>query len=412
MENKQLKSFKDLTVWQKAVDLASLTYEITEKFPKSELYGLAHQMRRAAISISSNIAEGFKRHHKKEKLQFYNVAYGSAAELESQTEVACRLNFIGKEGGQKLNNSVREVSKMIDGLIKAVNKYPKSYILNSIFLLVAFFIYVPVYAQETRVYFDSPKDIYHPDETQIVVDVLLDSDIEVNAFSLEIGYNVQAMAFRAATDQDSIVDVWQDFPPQTGEGVISLQGGMIKPFSGRSGLIARLIFVPIVGSDPTMAARVVFRKAILYRADGKATPLWPKMESKTITISSAAPPPIDIVYDRTPPKVSDINTTRNPEDNVLLLSFQVSDDRSGVGDISVRWRNWIFWGPYWPARSPLAAPAGAWSAQIKAVDGAGNEEIQTVVLWGEAVKKLLLALLAIGLAGWAFKSKIKMQNEK
>ena len=82
------KSFKDLLVWQKARDLAVLIYKITDKFPKSEMYGLANQMRRAAISIPSNIAEGYHRFHPKEKRHFLIIAFGSGSELESQIEVA------------------------------------------------------------------------------------------------------------------------------------------------------------------------------------------------------------------------------------------------------------------------------------------------------------------------------------
>ncbi|MEK7147045.1 MAG: four helix bundle protein [Patescibacteria group bacterium] len=129
MNNKTLKSFKDLTVWQKSVDLAVLVYKTTEIFPRSELYGIVNQMRRASISASSNIAEGFKRIHQKEKLQFYNVAYSSIAELESQIEVANKLGFLSKEDYQNLLPLVIEVSKMIEGLIKSLNS--KFYILNS-----------------------------------------------------------------------------------------------------------------------------------------------------------------------------------------------------------------------------------------------------------------------------------------
>ncbi len=129
MENKSLKSFKDLNVWQKASELAVLVYKITEKFPHSEMYGIIIQMRRAVISISSNLAEGFKRSHRKEKLQFYNVAYGSAAELESQIEISNKLQFLSEKDYQKLIEAITEVSKMINGLIKSLNS--KSYILNS-----------------------------------------------------------------------------------------------------------------------------------------------------------------------------------------------------------------------------------------------------------------------------------------
>ncbi|MEK7579851.1 MAG: four helix bundle protein [Patescibacteria group bacterium] len=84
-------TFKDLIVWQKSKQLAVEIYKLTEKFPKSELYGLVSQMRRAAISISSNIAEGYKRFHSKEKKQLFSVASGSGTELESQIEITKEL---------------------------------------------------------------------------------------------------------------------------------------------------------------------------------------------------------------------------------------------------------------------------------------------------------------------------------
>jgi four helix bundle protein len=85
------KTFKDLIVWQKAKELAVDVYKLTEDFPKSELYGLTAQMRRAAISISSNIAESYHRFHGKEKRRFLSVAFGSGSELESQIEIAKTL---------------------------------------------------------------------------------------------------------------------------------------------------------------------------------------------------------------------------------------------------------------------------------------------------------------------------------
>jgi four helix bundle protein len=85
------KSFRDLIVWQKARDLAVIIYKLTEQFPKSELYGLTSQMRRAVISISSNIAESYHRFHHKEKQQFLAIAFGSGSELESQIEITKAL---------------------------------------------------------------------------------------------------------------------------------------------------------------------------------------------------------------------------------------------------------------------------------------------------------------------------------
>ncbi len=79
------QSFRDLVVWQKSRDLAVKIYKITEDFPKSEVYGLTSQMRRAVISISSNIAESYHRFHYKEKQQFLAITFGSGSELESKT---------------------------------------------------------------------------------------------------------------------------------------------------------------------------------------------------------------------------------------------------------------------------------------------------------------------------------------
>ena len=86
-----MNSYKDLTVWQKAMDLVLMVYRITKLFPKEELFVLVSQMRRAAISIPSNIAEGYTRRTRKEYIQFVQTAFGSAAELETQLEISWRL---------------------------------------------------------------------------------------------------------------------------------------------------------------------------------------------------------------------------------------------------------------------------------------------------------------------------------
>src|ERR1035437_9904168 len=90
----KINSYRDLVIWQKARAYAVATYRITGAFPKSEIYGLVSQMRRAAVSIPSNIAEGFNRGFKKERIQFLRIAYGSGAELETQLEIAKDLNYI------------------------------------------------------------------------------------------------------------------------------------------------------------------------------------------------------------------------------------------------------------------------------------------------------------------------------
>ena len=109
-----IHSYKELTVWQKAMDLVAEIYILTEKFPKEELYGLVSQMRRSAISIPSNIAEGRLRGYRKEYRQFLLNAYGSGGELETQTEIAKRLPKMEDLDFSRVDNLLKEVMKMLN----------------------------------------------------------------------------------------------------------------------------------------------------------------------------------------------------------------------------------------------------------------------------------------------------------
>lgn len=119
MENK-IHNFKDLKIWQKSMELSKTIYQITECYPSKEIYGMVSQMRRAAISIPSNIAEGFMRRHNKEYRQFLYIALGSLAELETQVALSIDLNFLKKEKGDDIQIKINEINKMIMGLIKCL----------------------------------------------------------------------------------------------------------------------------------------------------------------------------------------------------------------------------------------------------------------------------------------------------
>ena len=123
-------SYKDLIVWQKATDVALLTYEITKKFPKDEIYGLTSQMRRAAVSIPSNIAEGKMRGYTEEWKRFLLIAYGSAAELETQIEIAQKLGLIDAKNYARINEQLQEVMKMLN--VMSSPSSAKSYRLSPI----------------------------------------------------------------------------------------------------------------------------------------------------------------------------------------------------------------------------------------------------------------------------------------
>lgn len=115
-----MKTHKDLDAWRRSIDLVASVYKTTSLFPKEELYGLTSQIRRAAVSIPSNIAEGAARNHVNEFRQFLYIALGSGAELETQLIIAKMLGFISDEKLQALINELNSISRMLQGLIKSI----------------------------------------------------------------------------------------------------------------------------------------------------------------------------------------------------------------------------------------------------------------------------------------------------
>jgi len=115
--NTKIQSFTDLRVWQYGHQLVISVYKITKKFPKEETYSLVDQMRRAASSITSNIAEGFGRHSSKERLQFYFLAQGSLTELKNQILIAKDVGYLNKTDFDFLVEQANTTHKLLQGLI-------------------------------------------------------------------------------------------------------------------------------------------------------------------------------------------------------------------------------------------------------------------------------------------------------
>lgn len=113
-----MKTHKDLDVWIKAIDFVTKVYSITGDFPKYELYGLTSQIRRAAISIPSNIAEGAVRKGNLDFVRFLNISLSSAAEVDTQLIIAKNLNYITKERYNSIQPELESISKLIQGLIR------------------------------------------------------------------------------------------------------------------------------------------------------------------------------------------------------------------------------------------------------------------------------------------------------
>lgn len=119
-----MKTYKELTVWQKSFKLTLEIYKTTKRFPKSELYGLTSQMRRSATAIPSNIAEGYCRRHRKEYIRFLSIAFASGAELETQLLLAEKLRYLVKEEFSRLNSLLTEVMKMLNVLLNRLETKP------------------------------------------------------------------------------------------------------------------------------------------------------------------------------------------------------------------------------------------------------------------------------------------------
>jgi four helix bundle protein len=119
-ESRKIRSFTDLDAWKEGHKLVLIIYDITKQFPKQEIFGLVIQMRRCAVSITSNIAEGFTRQSYKEKVRFYSMAKGSVAELQNQLLVARDVGYISSDVGFKeIAEQSIKVHKIISGLIKS-----------------------------------------------------------------------------------------------------------------------------------------------------------------------------------------------------------------------------------------------------------------------------------------------------
>ena len=113
-----MKTYRDLVVWQKSMVLVTEVYEISKKFPKDELYGLTSQIRRCAISIPSNLAEGYGRNSTNDYIHFLRIASGSLYELQTQMEISLNLQYIDRREFENLYELSREIERMLSSLIR------------------------------------------------------------------------------------------------------------------------------------------------------------------------------------------------------------------------------------------------------------------------------------------------------
>ncbi|PXY45780.1 four helix bundle protein [Flavobacterium hydrophilum] len=117
-----MKTFRDLLIWQKSMNLVTEIYQITNSFPKEEIYGLSSQIRRSSISIPSNIAEGYGRNGNSELLRFLNISISSLFEMQTQLEISFNLKYITEYQFSKTNGESRELERMLSAFIKKLKE--------------------------------------------------------------------------------------------------------------------------------------------------------------------------------------------------------------------------------------------------------------------------------------------------
>lgn len=118
----KVRTYRDLVVWQKSMQLVTQIYLITKHLPKEEVYGLVSQIRRCCISIPSNIAEGYGRNSKNDYIRFLQIASGSLYELQTQLEICLNLNYLSKKSFEEIFEQSREIERMLSSLIRKLNQ--------------------------------------------------------------------------------------------------------------------------------------------------------------------------------------------------------------------------------------------------------------------------------------------------
>ncbi|OGL60677.1 hypothetical protein A3H10_02100 [Candidatus Uhrbacteria bacterium RIFCSPLOWO2_12_FULL_46_10] len=248
----EIKSFRDLIVWQKSSNLATLIYGITNDFPKSEMYGLTSQMRRAVVSVSSNIAEGFKRNSRKEKVQFYTMAYGSLSELESQIDISKNLHYLLESQYQTIIEAINEASRLLDGIIRATNRTHNDRFFSpaiSVLLAVAisvFYIQYSIFPTAPAGAVSSVRLFFIPENSEVVAGDIIKSDIwvdtqgnTINAVDISVSYD-SMVELLSAEKNDSILNLWVEEPSFSDTTRrAKFTGGRTGGFEGR-GIIGQL----------------------------------------------------------------------------------------------------------------------------------------------------------------------------
>lgn len=291
----RVTSYHDLTVWQKAVEFVVSLYAATETFPKHELYGLTAQLRRAAVSIPSNIAEGFRRGSAKEKLQFLRIAYGSGSEVETQLVIAQKLSFLPSANHTQLTEQLTEVMKMLNTLIARFHQNIKS---RPPLLAVAILLLTTYYILPTATQAASVKLFFIPESAEVTVGETMKSDVRIdtggqaiNAVDLKIKFDPTTVEITSVERANSIIDLWVEEPRfSMSDARAIFIGGMSNGFAGQ-GVIGQIYWRPLAPGESKLEFEAD-SQVLLHDGQGTKAELERRAASYRLTESAEGLPRI------------------------------------------------------------------------------------------------------------------------
>ncbi|MBP9714933.1 MAG: hypothetical protein KBD52_00355 [Candidatus Pacebacteria bacterium] len=265
----------------------------------------------------------------------------------------------------------------------------------SFFIVLLFFLFSKTSFAESNLYFTGPISPVAP-SGEFVVEVKINAINIINAVDLNINYNPQKIEFLSFNSANSIIDFWQSEPYLIKDGEIKLSGGILGGFKGNKGTILKIYFkaVSVGNSD------IIFTQKNVYLADGKGTADVSKSSALILPISENVPVVTlekekqELAKDTTPPIIN-LTTVKNPNENNNLIVFNVIDKESGVKETQIRYKKYFSFSPWVEAENPVVYERGVWQVELRAINNAELESINTIKMPMRLYGKFIFYFLII-----------------
>lgn len=284
MENENKIAYRKLIAWQKADELAFQIYQATQHFPSEEKFGLVSQMRRSAVSVAANIAEGYTRNSKKDKVHFYNIAIGSLTEIEYYLDFSKRLDYLPENKYQELIKLRSEVGRLLAGLSRNTGV---KWLAVLLFLVSGLLFHVPA-ASAATLYF-SPSSGSYTVGSSVVLSVYVSSvDQAMNAASGLISFPSDKLEVTSLSKNGSIFSLWVQEPSfSNAAGTVNFEGIALNPgFTGASGKLLTVNFRVKAGGVATLN----FSSGSVLANDGQGTNILASLGNAQFSLGGAVTP--------------------------------------------------------------------------------------------------------------------------